>query len=118
MLLGIVHNIRYTKQAMFAPIQITTRDLLRNYKRVIEKVKTTKEPVVVVSRKEPQVAIVSLADLDELRALREQNSGRALLKTAHRLRAVLKDEHLPTDLSARHDQSLWDGEGDERPNEE
>lgn len=99
--------IRYTKRTMLTPIHITTRDLLRNYKRVIEKVKTTKEPAVVVSQQEPQVAIVSLADLEELRTLRDQNSGRALLKTVHRVRAALKDEQLPADLSTRHDEYLW-----------
>lgn len=95
---------------MFTPIHISTRDLLRHYKRVIERVKVTREPTVVVSQKEPQVAIVSLADLEELHELRDQNSGRALLKTAHRVRALLQDEHLPADLSTRHDQYLWDEE--------
>jgi PHD/YefM family antitoxin component YafN of YafNO toxin-antitoxin module len=90
---------------------------LRNYKRVIDAVKKTNAPAVVVSQREPQVAIVSLADLEELRALRDQNSGRALLKTAHRVRTLLKDEHLPADLSTRHDAYLWDGKRDETPNE-
>ena len=48
------------------------------YKRVINQVKTTKEPAVVVSQKRPQVAIVSLADLEALRDLRYRDSGKAL----------------------------------------
>jgi prevent-host-death family protein len=100
---------------MFTPTQVTTRDLLRNYKRVINRVKTTKDPAVVVSQKEPQVAIVSLADLEALRDLRYRDSGRVLRETAHRVRAVLKDEHLPVDLSVHHDDYLWGEEGSSNP---
>lgn len=96
---------------MFTTTNVTTRDLLRNYKRVINKVKTTKEPAVVVSQKEPQVAIVSLADLQALRELRYRDSGRVLRETADRIRTVLKDEHLPADLSVHHDDYLWQEEG-------
>jgi PHD/YefM family antitoxin component YafN of YafNO toxin-antitoxin module len=92
---------------MFTTTNVTTRDLLRNYKRVINQVKTTKEPAVVVSQKKPQVAIVSLADLEALRDLRHRDSGRVLRETARRVRAVLKDEHLPADLSVHHDEYLW-----------
>lgn len=110
-LLDINAQDRYTKRSMFTPTHVTTRDLLRNYKRVINQVKTTKEPAVVVSLKEPQVAIVSLSDLEALQELRYRDSGRVLRETAHRIRAVLKDEHLPADLSAHHDDYLWREEG-------
>lgn len=101
---------------MFTTTHVTTRDLLRNFKRVIKQVKTTKEPAVVVSQKEPQVAIVSLGDLEALRDLRYRNSGKALRETANRIRFLLKDEHLPPDLSVEHDKYLW-SEG-ENPNTE
>ncbi|MGO8946651.1 MAG: hypothetical protein ACLQUY_03085 [Ktedonobacterales bacterium] len=97
---------------MFTPIHVTTRDLLRNYKRVINRVKTTREPAVVVSQKKAQVAIVSLTDLDALQDLRYRDSGTALRDMAHRVRAVLKNEHLPADLSVHHDAYLW---GDDNP---
>jgi PHD/YefM family antitoxin component YafN of YafNO toxin-antitoxin module len=97
----------YSKQAMIAPITVTTRDMLRNYRDVIEKVKRTKQPAVVVSDKKPQVAIVSLEDLRKLEMLGEQASAKRLLEMAKRVRVLLKDEHLPADLSARHDDYLW-----------
>jgi prevent-host-death family protein len=100
---------------MFTTTNVTTRDLLRNYKRVINQVKTTKEPAVVVSRKKPQVAIVSLADLEALRDLRYRNSGKALRETALSVRTVLKEEHLPPDLSVNHDEYLWGDEGTAHP---
>lgn len=85
--------------------QITTRDLLRDYKRIVERVKRTHEPAVVVSQKEPQVAIVSLDDLEALTALRLQRSTKTLLDLAG---AIPKGSGLPADLSAKHDEYTWD----------
>lgn len=102
---------------MFTPIRITTRDFMRNYKRVIDQVKATREPAVVVNQQQPQVAIISLDDFYALNDLRHRDSARILLETALRVRAALKDESLPVDLSTRHDAYLWDvqeGE-DKRP---
>jgi PHD/YefM family antitoxin component YafN of YafNO toxin-antitoxin module len=72
---------------------------------VIEQVKATKEPAVVVSQKEPQVAIVTLDDLDALEALRAQRSTKALWELVGR---IPKGSGLPADLSAKHDEYTWD----------
>jgi PHD/YefM family antitoxin component YafN of YafNO toxin-antitoxin module len=109
-LLDSVYDTCYTKRAMFTPIRITTRDFMRNYKRVIDQVKATREPAVVVSQHQPQVAIVSLDDLDQLAQLHAHSGGQALLETAHRVRTLLKDTPMPADLSTRHDHYLWDAE--------
>src|SRR5882724_1518836 len=93
---------------------ISTRDIQRNYKEIFEQVKQTKRPTVVMNQKEPQVAIVSLDDLDELQKLRRRNSARALLELAAEVHTLLKDEKLPADLSARHDYYLWEEETDTR----
>jgi prevent-host-death family protein len=86
---------------------VSIRDMLRNHKQVLERVKTTKVRVTVVSQDEPQVGIVSLEDLQKLEELDKQTkyqiSTKSLLDTAKKIRDVLKDEHLPTDLSTRHD---------------
>ena|SRR5579872_6877114 len=86
---------------------VTIRDMLRHHKQVLERVKTTKARVTVVSQDEPQVGIVSLDDLQKLEELDNQTkyqaSTKSLLDTAKKIREVLKDEHLPSDLSARHD---------------
>lgn len=91
---------------------------MRQYKRVIEQVKTTKEPAVVVSQRQPQVAIVSLDDLDQLTQLHARSGGQVLLDTARRVRELLKDEHLPADLSMHHDHYLWDNTGEDDPVEQ
>jgi PHD/YefM family antitoxin component YafN of YafNO toxin-antitoxin module len=92
---------------MMQPTNVTARDILRNYKAIITKVKTTKQPAIVVSKKEPQVAIVSMGDLQRLTELdqleRNQRSTKSLLETAMKIRELLKDEKLPKDLSVNHD---------------
>jgi PHD/YefM family antitoxin component YafN of YafNO toxin-antitoxin module len=91
---------------------VTSRDILRNYKEVFRRVQQTKQPVIFYNRKQPQVAIVSLDDLQKLEDLRRRNSARALLSLVHEVRKLLKDEQLPPDLSTRHDYYLWE-EGSE-----
>jgi PHD/YefM family antitoxin component YafN of YafNO toxin-antitoxin module len=86
---------------------VTIREILRNHKRVLEHIKTTKERVTVVSQDEPQVGIVSLDDLQKLEELdkktKYQASTKSLIDTVKKIREVIKDEHLPADLSTRHD---------------
>lgn len=90
---------------MLDTVTVTARDILRNYKEVFDKVKRTKQPAVVLSQKEPQVAIVSLDDLERLRALKNKQSTRALLDLAG---AIPKGSGLPIDLSEKHDEYTWD----------
>jgi PHD/YefM family antitoxin component YafN of YafNO toxin-antitoxin module len=87
---------------------ITSRDILRNYKGVFKRVQETKQPALFYNRKEPQVAIVSLDDYQRLQDLRRRNSGRGALKLIKEVHELLKDEHLPPDLSQRHDYYLWE----------
>lgn len=90
---------------MLIPITITARDILRNYKKVFREVKNTRRPAVVVSQKEPQVAIVSLDDLKELQQLKYKKSTKALFDLAG---IIPKGSGLPSDLSERHDEYTWD----------
>lgn len=90
---------------MLDTFTVTARDILRNYKEVFNKIKKTKQPAVVVSKKKPQVAIVSLDDLEKLRALRNKQSTRALLNLAG---IIPKGSGLPADLSGKHDEYAWD----------
>lgn len=84
---------------------VTARDILRNYKKVFDKVKKTKQPAIVVSQKEPQVAIVSLDDLTQLKTLKNKQSTKALLDMAG---IIPKGSGLPADLSAKHDAYTWE----------
>ena len=90
---------------MLNAVTITARDMLRNYKEVFNKVKKTKQPAVVVSRKEPQVAIVSLDDLEKLKILRNKQSTKALLDLSG---IIPKGSGLPADFSEKHDEYTWD----------
>ncbi|MBI4990655.1 hypothetical protein HZB96_01010 [Candidatus Gottesmanbacteria bacterium] len=84
---------------------VTPRDILRNYKEVFGKVKTSKQPAVVISQKEPQVAIVSLDDLEKLKQLKYKQSTKALLSLAG---IIPKGSGLPSDLSEKHNEYAWD----------
>lgn len=86
---------------------VNIRDILRNHKQVLDHVKHTKERVTVVNQDIPQVGIVSLDDLKRLEEMdkraKYQASTKSLLEAANKVRGVLKNEHLPEDLSAKHD---------------
>ena len=97
---------------MLTPITVTARDILRNYKQVFKDVKNTRRPAVVIFQKKPQVGIVSLEDIERLKELDQQikyqQSTKSLLEVAGKIRDLLKKEHLPKDLSARHDYYLYE----------
>lgn len=86
---------------------ITARNILRDYKNVFNNIKKTNQPAIVTSHKEPQVAIVSLEDLEKLQNLRNKDSTKNLLEFAEKARELLKDEKLPADLAINHDSYLW-----------
>ncbi len=90
---------------MLDAITVNARDILRNYKQVFDTVKKTKQPVVVISQKEPQVAIVPIEDLEKLRQLKNKQSTKALLDMAG---IIPKGSGLPADLSQRHNEYAWD----------
>lgn len=90
---------------MLHTVTVTARDLLRSYKGVFDKVKRTKQPAVVMSQKKPQVAIVSMEDLEKLRQLKNKQSTKALLDLAG---IIPKGSGLPSDLSKKHNEYTWD----------
>ncbi len=86
---------------------VTARDILRDYKSVFNDVRKTKRPAIVTTHKEPQVAIVSLEDLQRLQRLQNKDSSKNLLDFTERARKLLKNEKLPEDLASKHDEYLW-----------
>jgi prevent-host-death family protein len=86
---------------------VNIRDILRNHKQILERVKNKKERVIVASQDKPQVGIVSIDDLQRLEELEKQEknkrSTKSLLETAKKIREVLKDENLPANLGEKHD---------------
>jgi prevent-host-death family protein len=92
---------------------VSSSDIQKRYREVVERVKQTKQRAVLMSRNQPQAVIVSLEDLHKLEDMRRRNSGREALAFAKEVRELLKDEKLPSDLSTRHDYYLWEEETDE-----
>lgn len=54
------------------PSTISARQIQRSYKKVFEKVKKTKKPVVVMANNKPQAAIVSLDMLEEYNKIKDE----------------------------------------------
>ncbi len=94
---------------MIQPTTVSTRDIVRNAKRIFGTVRRTKQPAIITNLNEPQVAIVSLEDLEKLQQFKDKNSGKALLDIVKEVNALLRDENLPPDLSENHDYYLWGG---------
>lgn len=88
---------------------INIRDILRSHKSVLKRVKQKKERMIIVNQKQPQAGLVSLEDLSKLEQLdkqqKYQQSTKSILQVAKKVHQILKDndEHLPSDLSAKHD---------------
>lgn len=97
----------YISFCMFQPFTVTARDVLRHYKKVINKVKDTRRPAIIMSQKQPQAVIVSLEDFEKLQALRYKKSAKVLLDAILKIRELLKDEKLPADLSEKHDYYIY-----------
>lgn len=50
------------------PKTTTVREIQRNYKKIFEQVKRTKEPVVVMKNNKPDVAIIDVKKLEKIEA--------------------------------------------------
>ena len=87
---------------------VSSSDIQKRYKEIVERVRETRQPALLMNNKEPQAAIVSLEDLTELQEVRRRNSAKNLLTWAAEVQELLKDEQLPSDLSSRHDYYLWE----------
>lgn len=57
------------------PKTTTIREIQRNYKKVFEMVKRTKEPVVVIKNNKPDIALVDVGRLQELEAVASAKKG-------------------------------------------
>ena len=82
------------------------RDLQRNYRKVAKEVNKTNKPTIVMSKNEPQFAIVSLKTLDKLQQVPAKNSAQKLLELAEW--AEKQNFDLPKDLSEKHNEYAWD----------
>ena len=84
---------------------IPARNLQKSYKSIIEGFKTKKQAVVLTTNNQPQVAIVSLEDLETLRQSRAIQASLDMLKLANESREELKN--LPSDLRGKANEILY-----------
>lgn len=84
---------------------IPARNLQKSYKSIIEGVKINKQAVVLTTNKKPQAAIVSLEDLERLKAAYASQAALDMLKLAAENREELKN--LPADLREQADELLY-----------
>jgi PHD/YefM family antitoxin component YafN of YafNO toxin-antitoxin module len=82
------------------------RDIQRNYRKVAKKLNENNKPLIVMSKNQPQFAIVSLRTLEELEQRKEPNSIEAMRVIAQW--AKDNDISAPTDLSEKHNEYAWD----------
>ena len=64
------------------PKTTTVREIQRNYKRVFEEVKKTKEPVVILKNNRPDVAIIDVYTLENLNKRLEEFELEDALRSA------------------------------------
>lgn len=90
---------------MINPSIVPARNLQKAYKSIIEDVKTKKRAVVLTTNDEPQAAIVSLEDLEELKCAKARQVALDMLKLATESKEELKS--LPADLRERVNEILY-----------
>lgn len=84
-------------QTFSVPSTVAAREIQRGYKKVFDKVKKTKRPVVVMANNTPQAAIISLKMLEEYNKLRSDQELFTIIDAIHAKNrdsdpdAVLKD---------------------------
>lgn len=76
-------------QNSYFPSTVSAREIQRRYKKILEKVKRTKKPIVVMSDNKPQAAIVSLDILEEYNKFK---SDQELFSIIDKLQAKNRDE--------------------------
>jgi PHD/YefM family antitoxin component YafN of YafNO toxin-antitoxin module len=82
------------------------RDIQRNYRKVAQEVNKTNKPLIVMSKNQPQFAIVSLQTLDQLEQRTQPNTLQAMKAIAQWARD--HDISAPADLSKKHNEYAWD----------
>ena len=59
------------------PKTVPMREILRNWRAVFEKTKKSKEPIIILNNSEPQVALINL---DLLKQMRHRSASNKTMK--------------------------------------
>ncbi len=90
---------------MLNPTVIPARNLQKFYKTIIQGVKAGKQAVVLTTNNEPQAALISLEDLEELKRARNKQAALDMLKLAADSKEELKS--VPANLREKADELLY-----------
>lgn len=85
---------------------IPARSLQKSYKAIIGNVKAKKEPVILTTNHQPQAALVSLEDLENLQQAKAVDASQKLLQLAREARNELKG--LPANLRKQANKILYE----------
>lgn len=65
----------------------SAREIQRNYRKVVEKVKKTNQPIIVINRNKPDVAIMSIDALQEYNRLKSDKLDWSIIDEIRALNA-------------------------------
>lgn len=88
---------------------VTTQQIQKEYRKIFDRVKQSGTPVVVINRSKPDVVIISVSLFDKVQKMMDSGkkepstSAKALMKMAGFVK-----EGLPSDLSKKIDEYVWD----------
>lgn len=84
---------------------VPARALQKTYKSIIDGVKAKNGIVVLTTNNEPQAAIVSLEDLENLKKMKNQSTAKRILDIADKANEELT--YLPSNLRLKADEILY-----------
>jgi prevent-host-death family protein len=90
---------------MLNTTSIPARNLQKSYKAIIEAVKRGKQAMILTTNDQPQAAIVSIEDLEELKKAKALRANLDMLKLATESKEELKS--LPVDLRDQASKILY-----------
>jgi len=90
---------------MLNTTSIPARNLQKSYKAIIEAVKRGKQAMILTTNDQPQAAIVSIEDLEELKKARALRANLDMLKLATESKEELRS--LPADLRDQASKILY-----------
>lgn len=73
------------------PHTVSVSDIQKNYRKIFDKARRTKEPVIVLSNNKPDVAIIGYDDLESLRKIAYEAEVKDTLKVVKEGRKELKE---------------------------
>jgi PHD/YefM family antitoxin component YafN of YafNO toxin-antitoxin module len=78
------------------PQTVSVKNIQKDYRKIFDSVKKTREPVIVLRNNEPDVAIVNMKELELLYEVRRRTEERQALKAVREYKRLKKAGKLKT----------------------